>query len=196
MLDRAAAAIEYAEIPGEDDWSWPASTALHLWYALRLLFLFGQAAAMPVLLDAKDPVTVASLVAHVPSSGIDTWSLTDPHQRTMWRSLPSARASIQRLWAADPSPVTTVRVQVQIDAALRTGAILFATDRTGERLGSFYRCPWPAVYEVRRPVTIGGTHLLPMQHFTFDVLGEAYGEQASYARRIVVSVFVPTDSAG
>jgi hypothetical protein len=35
-----------------------------------------------------------------------------------------------------------------------------------------------------------------MQHFTFDVLDEAYGEQASYARRIVVSVFVPTDSTG
>jgi hypothetical protein len=26
ILDRAAAAIAYAEIPGEDDWSWPAST--------------------------------------------------------------------------------------------------------------------------------------------------------------------------
>jgi hypothetical protein len=192
ILDRAAAAIEYAELPGEDDWSWPASTALHLWYALRLLFLFGQAAAMPALLDAKDPVTVASLVAHVPS-GIDPWSLTDPHQRTMWRSLPSARAAIQRLWSADPSPMATIRVQAQIDAALRTGAILFATDRTGVRLGSFYRCPWPAVYEVRRSVTIGGTRLLPMEHFTFDVLGEAYGEQAPYARRIVVSVFVPAD---
>jgi hypothetical protein len=92
------AAIAYAEIPGEDDWSWPASTALHLGYA--------------------------------------------------------------------PPPA-------QIGAVPRTGAILFATDRTGERLGSFYRCPWLAVYEVRRPVTIGGTPLLPMQHFTFDVLGEA-----------------------
>jgi hypothetical protein len=194
IRDRAAAAIAYSDIPGEDDWSWPASTALHLWYALRLLFLFGQAAAMPVLLDAKDPATVASLVAGVPSE-IDVWSLTDPHQRGTWRSLPPARAAIQRLWAADPSPMATVRVQAQIDAALRTGAILFATDRTGVRLGSFYRCPWPAVYEVRRPVTIGGTRLLPMQHFTFDVLGEAYGErQAPYARRIVVSVFVPTDS--
>jgi hypothetical protein len=194
IRDRAAAAIAYADIPGDDDWSWPASTALHLWYALRLLFLFGQAAAMPALLDAKDSETVASLVANVPSE-IDVWSLTEPHQRGMLRSLRPARAAIQRLWAADPDPMATVRMQAQIDAALRTGAILFATDRTGVRLGSFHRCPWPAVYEVRRPVTIGGTHLLPMQHFTFDVLGEAYGEwQAPYARRIVVSVFVPADS--
>jgi hypothetical protein len=26
---------------------------------------------------------------------------------------------------------------------------------------------------------------VPMEHFTFDVLGEAYGEQAVYARQLV-----------
>jgi hypothetical protein len=33
-----------------------------------------------------------------------------------------------------------------------------------------------------------------MQHFTFDVLGDAYGQGAPYARRIVVSAFVPADA--
>lgn len=50
------------------------------------------------------------------------------------------------------------------------------------------------MYEVRRPVTIGGTHLVPMQHFTFDVLGDAYGQEAPYACRIVLSAFVPADA--
>jgi hypothetical protein len=48
------------------------------------------------------------------------------------------------------------------------------------------------VYEVRSPVTIGGTHLLPMEQFTFDALGDGQGRP--YARRIIVSVFVPADA--
>ncbi|GAA4521099.1 hypothetical protein GCM10023191_099000 [Actinoallomurus oryzae] len=190
LLDNAAAAIEYTEQPDLDEPSWSAMTAAYLRYALRMLFLFGQVAAMPALLDARDPTTVVSLVARGPSR-TDIWSLTDPGRRTLWRSRPSARAAVEKMWAANPRPGATVRVQAQIDAAFRTGAIVFATDRTGERLGCLYRCPWPAVYEVRRPVTIGGTHLLPMEHFTFDALGEGHGQGG----RIVVSVFVPADAA-
>jgi hypothetical protein len=198
ILDNAAAAIEAAMGP-QNALGFPASTAIHLRYALRTLFLFGQSAAMPALLDTQDRVTVVSLVSHVPSR-VDPWCLTDPCQRNGWRSLPTARAAIERLWTEDASPMVTARVQVQIDAARRSGAIVFAMDQAGERLGSFYRCPWPAIYEVRRPVTIGGTRLLPMQQFTFDVLGEAHSQGAPYAHGIVVSVFVsvfvPADAVG
>ena len=192
MLDAAATAIDYAEGPPADDMFWGVSTALHLRYALRLLFFFGQIAADPVLLDGNDPARIVSLAAYVPSNP-DSWSLTDPGRRRTLRSLPPARTAIQRLWAADPFPAETVRVQAQIDAALRSGAVVFATDRTGERLGSLHRCPWPAVYEARRPVAVGGTRMMPMQQFTFDVLGEAYGQGGVYERRIVVSDFVPAD---
>jgi hypothetical protein len=193
LLDNAAAAIDYTEQPDLDEPSWSALTAGYLRYALRMLFLFGQVAAMPALLDVRDPTTVVSLAAHGPSR-IDIWSLTDPGQRRMWRSLPTARAAVEKMWAADPQPMATVRVQAQIDAALRSGAIVFATGRTGERLGCLYRCPWPAVYEVLRPITIGGTHLLSLEHFTFDALGETYGAGRPGARRIVVSDFVPADA--
>jgi hypothetical protein len=193
MLDRAEASIEYAAEPDHDERAWSMSTAAYLRYALRMLFLFGQAAAMPVLLDAEDPTAVVSLAAGGPPT-IDIWSLTDPDQRTAWRSLRSARAAVERMWAADPQPMASARVQAQIDAAARSGAIVLAADRTGERLGCFHRCPWPAVYEVRRPVTVGGTRLWPMEHFTFDVLGQAYDEGGPYARRIVVSDFVPADA--
>lgn len=194
ILDQAAIAIQ-AEVGSQDESAFPASPAINLRYALRSLFLFGQAAAMPALLDTQDRATVVSLVSRVPP-GIDPWRLTDPRQRNAWRSLPTARAAIERLRAGDTSPMMTAGVQAQIDAALRSGAIVFATDQNGERLGSFYRCPWPAIYEVRRPVTIGGTRLQPMKQFTFDVLGEAHSRGAPYARGIVVSVFVPDDAAG
>jgi hypothetical protein len=42
-------------------------------------------------------------------------------------------------------------------------------------------------------VTIGGTQLLPIQHFTYDVLGEAYADREPFARRIIASVFAPAD---
>lgn len=192
MLDAAATAIEYAEGPPAEDMFWAVSTALHLRYALRLLFHFGQVAADPVLLDGNAPARIVSLTADV-RPDVDAWSLTDPAQRDTLRSLPSARAAIQSLWAADPSTAETLRVQAQIDAALRSGAITFAADRAGERLGSFHRCPWPAVYEARRPIAIGGTSLMPMQQFTFDVLAETHGGRGGYARRIVVSDFVPAE---
>jgi hypothetical protein len=191
ILDTAEGAIAYAMGP-QDELGFPVSAAIHLRHALRALFLFGQAAAMPALLDTQDVLTVVSLIDRVPSR-VDPWCLTDPQQRARWRSLPSARTAIERLWANDASPRATIRVQMEIDAALRSRAVVFATDQAGERLGSFHRCPWPAVYEVRRPVTIGGTRLKPMQQFTFDVLGEARG-QGAYARGIVVSVFVPADA--
>jgi hypothetical protein len=185
MLDCAVAAIEYAAEPDHEDRSWSRSTAAYLRYALRMLFLFGQNAAMPELLDTKDTTSVVSLAAHGPAK-IDIWSLTDPAQRTAWHSRPSARAAVEKMWAADPRPAETARVQAQIEAALRSGAIAFAADETGERLGHLYRCPWPAIYEVRRPVTIGGVHLLTLEHFAVDPLSER--------RRIIVSDFVPVEA--
>ena len=193
ILDTAAGAVEYAMGP-EDALGFPVSAAIHLWHALRALFLFGQAAAMPALLDTQDHLTVVSLIRGVPPR-VDPWCLTDPRQRAGLSSLPSARTAVERLWAEDPAVAVTVRVQAEIDAALRSRAIVFAADQNGEPLGSFHRCPWPAIYEVRRAVTIGGVRLMPMRQFTFDVLGEAQGRGAPYARAIVASVFVPSENA-
>lgn len=188
LLDDAAGAVEYAQGP-EDALGFPVSPAVHLRHALRALFLFGQAAAMPALLDLQNHLNVVSLVDRVPAT-IDPWCLTDPHQVTGWRSIPAARAEIERLWAGDTTPMVTLTLQAQVEAAVRSGAVVFATDQSGEPLGSFHRCPWPAIYEARRPVTVGGTRVMPMQQFTLDVRA---GAQA--ARGVIVSVFVPTDTA-
>jgi hypothetical protein len=192
ILDDAAGAVAYALAP-EDALGFPVSPAIHLRHALRALFLFGQAAAMPALLDTQDHLTVVSLVDRLPSS-VDPWCLTDPHQLGGWRSLPAARAEIQRLWAGDTTPMATITLQAQVQAAVRSRAVVFATDQSGERLGSFHRCPWPAVYEARRPVTIGGTRVMPMQQFTLDVRADAYHHSTASARGVIVSVFVPADA--
>lgn len=191
ILDNAAGAVEYAVGP-HDALGVPVSPAVHLRHALRMLFLFGQATAMPALLETQNSLRVVSLISGVPSNN-DPWCLTDPQERNAWRSLPAARTGVERLWAEDTFPTVTMSVQEQIDAAFRSDTIVLATDQAGEHLGSFHRCPWPAIYEVRRPVTIGGTRLYPMQQFTFDVLGEAYAPGRPYAREIVASVFVPAD---
>lgn len=191
LLDDAAGAVAYAQGP-EDALGFPVSPAVHLRHALRALFLFGQAAAMPALLDLQNHLTVVSLVDRLPGT-VDPWSLTDPHQVTGWRSLPAARDEIQRLWAGDTAPAATLTLQTQVEAAVRSGAVVFATDQSGERLGSFHRCPWPAIYEARRPVAIGGTRVMPMQQFTLDVRAEAHHGTVS-ARGVIVSVFVPADA--
>jgi hypothetical protein len=195
ILDRAADALDHAIRTRAEDCgtSESAPAGVHLRYAVRMLYMFGQFAAMPNLFQGRENARVVSLVTRVPAK-IDPWCLTDPNQRDLWQALPAAGAEIQKLWTADSYLMATVRVQAQIDAALRNGVIVFPVDRTGQRLGSFYRCPWPAVYEVRAPVTIGGSRLLPMQHFTYDVLGEAHGERMFFARRILVSVFTPADA--
>lgn len=193
MLARAMDAIAYAErsSSGGDGMTLLTPPDIHLRYAVRTLYVFGQLLAMPQLLDRRDTTRAVSLVAHVPAE-VDPWCLTDPHQRDDLRALPPARVMLERMWATDTCPMATARIQAQIDAALRTGAIAFAVDRTGERLGSFHRCPWPAVYEVRHRVTIGGIRLWPLQHFTYDVTGP--GETPLFARRIVVSVFTSADA--
>ncbi|GAA4629383.1 hypothetical protein GCM10023196_049930 [Actinoallomurus vinaceus] len=192
ILGRAGDAIEYAaraSLDG-DPATMPTPPDVHLRYAIRTLYAFGQYLAMPHLLDGRDATRAVSLAARVVEK-TDPWCLTDPDQRPILQSLPGAHAVLERMWAADSCRAATVRVQAQIAAALRLGAIVFAVDRAGERLGCFHRCPWPAVYEVRRPVTIGGIQLWPLQHFTYDVTGPR--ETDLFARRILVSVFTPAE---
>lgn len=90
----------------------------------------------PMMANIQAVTRAGSLVARMPAE-TDPWCLTDPHQRDTLQALPQPRAALERMWAADTCPTATVRVQAQIDAALRIGAIVFAADRTGERLGVF-----------------------------------------------------------
>jgi hypothetical protein len=56
----------------------------------------------------------------------------------------------------------------------------------------YFCCPWSAIYLVRRPVTIAGQRLRPMQQFTFDVSAEEMAEGGEFVRRLLPGPFHPT----
>jgi hypothetical protein len=99
----------------------------------------------------------------------------------MWRRWPTARRAVERLWADDPDPDTTLAIKEEIDAALYRHDISYEPVQ-------YYMCPWSAIYVVKRPVKIGGVRLHPLQEFTYDVGWRPGALRPSY-RRILVGPF-------
>src|SRR5262249_30133552 len=168
--------------------------------ALEDYYHLGQLLAMPRLADAwrqtarVPPLGVAraSMLPAPGEPGFDPWCLTDPAARVLLRSDRQAREAIEALWRFDPDPKRTLAIQSQIATALKVGRIAYATTRTGERVGYYYRCPWSAVYVARRPVTIGGKRLQKHDQLTFDVTAEEMLRGKPFKRKILVAQFDPT----
>ncbi len=162
--------------------------------ALERAYLLGQLAAMPELIDAAGGTLglTPELLPLPGEPGFDAWCLTDPETRPQWQRDPQAGQAIQTLWDYDPDPARTLAVEAEIEAALEAGAIDYATDAQGRRLGNFYCCPWSAIYVVRRPVRIAGQRLRAMQQFTFDVSAEEIMEGGPFKRELLLGNFQPT----
>ena len=62
--------------------------------------------------------------------------------------------------------------------------------RRGHR--QYDRCPWPAIYEVRLPVSIAGQELWPAQEFTFDVSAEPISKGGGFTRQLLTGPFHPS----
>lgn len=158
-------------------------------------YRLGQLLAMPALLD--QPEITATPVSGSPlplpgRSGFDPWCLTSPDSRHRWQADPAACRSIDLLWKYDPDPAATLAIQSQIDAAAAAGLIApVKTDSGVPRY--YYCCPWGAVYQVRRPVTIADKSLTTMQSFTFDVSAEEMGEGGEFTRRLLTGPFHSTN---
>lgn len=168
--------------------------------AVERYYHLGQLLAMPELIDAYDRRTRRSPdpgrtdAEPLPGTrGFDPWCLTDRSTRADWQRDPAAREAIESLWAFDPDPRRTLAIQAQIDAAVARGDVDLATERTGERIGYFYCCPWAPIYVAKRPVTIGGRRLGPLQQFTFDVSAEKVLRGGEFTRRILTGAFNATD---
>jgi len=195
LAAEAGAAAEYAQALGAN----PAGERLyklietHLKRAVTLWFHLGQLAAMPRLVDRyrtqPGPVRV-DLEALPGGPRFDPWCLTDPDTRADWQADRKARQAIGELWRADPDPARTLAIHAQIQAALDAGAIARVP---GGAPGSYhYRCPWSPIYQVRRPVTIGGKRLSVPQQFTFDVSAARTAEGRPFVRRILLGPFETT----
>lgn len=125
-------------------------------------------------------------------AGFDPWCLTDPVTLEFWRRDPQAARAIDDLWQSDPDPAATLAVQAEIDVALAFGSIV--RYRTPVGATCFYTCPWSALYEVRRPVRIGGRGMRMLQQFVYDVGPRRLPGGATHFRRaIVVGPFTPAD---
>jgi len=165
--------------------------------ALRSYYLAGQLAAMPDLVGRRPmPVSVTGAGAQLPGpgeTGFDRWCLTDPHTRGRWQRDGKAREAINMLWDYDPDARATLDLQAEVDAALAAGYVVYATDRRGRHLGNYFCCPWSAVYQTTRPVTIGGRRLRAGQQFAVDVSAEEIAGGGQFTRRLMLGNFTPTD---
>lgn len=122
----------------------------------------------------------------------DPWCLTDPGIVKQWKRDKQARRAIRDMWTYDPDPGRTLAIKSQIDKALTDGKIRRATDRYGQELGHFFRCPWSPVYEVVRPVTINGQRLRALEQFTLEVSAAGINQGEDFKRELVLGTFQPT----
>ena len=192
----AAAARDYADGLFGDELTPRLHQAIEgqLHQTLTGYYRLGQVAAMPALTSRLD--TSAAPAQYPATSGArpaDPWCLTDAASRSTWTRDPAARRAIEQLWANDPDPDTTVRIQQEIDSAEQAGAIARAVDDYGRPLGHYFCCPWGAVYEVRRPVLIAGQQLPVGTQFAYDVSAEEVVEGGPFVRRLVTGPFSRTD---
>jgi hypothetical protein len=181
---------------GESLWSPDAGDEVHekvensLRRGIAAFYRLGQLLAMPALLDRPE-ITAALITGPalpLPGQpGFDPWCLTAPASRAYWQCDPAAQRAVDLLWRYDPDPAATMGIQAQINAAVASRAVAF--DETDSH---YYCCPWSAIYLVRRPVTLAGQRLRPMQEFTFDVSAEEIAEGGQFARRLLLGPFHPT----
>jgi hypothetical protein len=195
LAAEAATAAEYATAL----WTGAAGQRLHeliemhLKRALTIWFHLGQLAAMPALVEqyrvAPGPARV-DLRTLPGGARFDPWCLTDRRIRGYWQADPKAQRAIFALWTADPEPARTLTLQAEVDAALRAGQI---TPTGGPGFASYYYCcPWSTIYQVHRPVVIGGRRLAVPQQFTLDISGEKLAEGGQFVRRVLVGPFRTT----
>lgn len=199
LAAEGATASDYAEGLLEAD----PEAALHeaieqrLQRALEAYHHLGQLTAMPSLIaryGVEETATPPKKRLGVPgTSSFDPWCLTTPRERAKWRRDPRAQQSVKELWEFDPAPAATLRIQDEIDAARSSGAIDYARTGSGDFLGSYYCCPWGAIYVVRRHVTINGRRLRAGQQFTYEVDADEVPKGGAFIRRLIVGRFSPTD---
>jgi hypothetical protein len=183
---------------GEALWAPGATQEVHervensLRRGIAAYYALGQLLAMPALLDQPEFTAVPVGWKPLPlpgQPGFDPWCLTDQRNLDRWQRDPAARRAVDSLWRYDPDPAATLAIQAQIDAAVAAGSAIPETMR-GPR--HYYCCPWSAIYQVRRPVTIDGRRLRPMQEFTFDVSAEEMSEGGEFSRRLIIGPFHAT----
>lgn len=198
MAADLGAAVEYAErLTASREPSVHERAEQSLKRAVEGYYRLGQLLAAPELLHvpaAAHDVPVPRNRAALPGEpGFDPWVLTDPASRATWQRDPVAAQAIDTLWRYDPDPQATLRLQAEIDEALRTGRVQRGAVAGGRRLGNYYCCPWSSIYTVRQPVRLAGMRLRAGQQFALDVSAERVLEGGRFTRELVLGPFSLTN---
>jgi hypothetical protein len=191
VLADAEAAADYADRLWAPDVPSDIHEAIerHAKRAVERFYELGQLMAVPRLALAPAVAPIPAAASRLPGPGepgFDPWCLTDPASRDRWQRDRTARQAIDTLWAADPDPSATLDMQAELDAAVARGDIGPAG------VGHYFCCPWSPIYEVRRPTTIAGRRLQPVEQFAFDVSAEEMADGEPFRRELLVGEFRPT----
>ena len=170
----------------------------HLKVAIEQFFRLGQLTALPQtagqIARAVPAPSVAPALQPVPGDpNFSPWCLTARAARQKYRNDSQAQRAVETMWRLDPDPVRTLAIKAEIDAALSRGDISVTVARDGKPLGYFFCCPWGTVYTALRPVALGGSSLVPLQQFVFDVTAEGFNLGVPFRRQIKIGNFQPTD---
>ncbi len=198
-LAAALSAAEYAQALDQDKLPLELHERIEdgLKRAIEGAHRVGQLAAAPRLLERSDAFGPPDLAASAPrlpgpgEPGWDPWLLTDPETRERWKRDRRARRAIEQLWRADPDPRRTLELQSQIEEGMRENYLIYARTQ-GRPLGNYFCCPWSPIYEVAKPVAVGGQRLARGTQFTLDVSAEEMAEGGPFVRRILTGDFRPT----
>ncbi|GIG60074.1 hypothetical protein Lfu02_44460 [Longispora fulva] len=194
MTAEAAAAVDYALglRTARHDARLHELIENNLKQALELWFAVGQLAAMPRLLDTHYRPAARPDLARLPGGPrFDPWALTDPASLTRWQRDSKAVQAVREMWQFDPDPAATLALKDTIDAALRSGDIAYYQISGGA--SCYFECPWPALFEVRRPVRIGGVNMKVLQQFTIRVSADDVPKGRPFIRKVVTGPFRTTN---
>lgn len=176
--------------------------------AIELFHRVGQLAGMPELVHAvmltgvplQDSPKASAVGFDLPPPAasaflkdltFDPWCLTDTKARQTLQVDAEACAAIERLWRHDPDPRATLALHAEVQAAVKRRRVVEATWPGGDRLGHFFSCPWPTVYETTRRMRIGGQRLKAHQKFVLDVSAEGVEQGHLFRREIKLGDFRP-----
>jgi hypothetical protein len=153
--------------------------------------VMGRGRALPTRYRTLRPVARLHPATLPGGPRFDPWCLTDTATLSRWQHDPRAAQAIAEMWQWDPDPAATLALKAEVDRAIADGDVVTLKAPRGSTC--YYECPWAALYEVRRPVRIGGLSLLVLQQFTLEVAADDMPRGLPFRRGLLLGPFRPTE---
>lgn len=167
--------------------------------AIEALYRAGQLISYPALMNERPPGTGTPKrprgggpFPHTPLPGeksFDPWAMTDPDSTASLKRNQNAARVIGEMWALDPDPAASVDLWDEIRRAVDTGGAAIARNSSGKPVGFYFCTPYCAIYEAKRPLTLGDTAVAPGERFTLECAAEGVRVGYPFKREIATGTF-------